>query len=319
MGSTAAQDEFNALMSAARDRTTSHPEDDSRFTSSTLIDSDSEDDSKSDKDSHSSPPLAVRQRPSQSKTPSANYILPKSNLHGNTGVKGVIADARDYDAAQRLERENRRLSSAMSDLDVSQAQFPSDRASRAPLMGMSRSKPRHEPETVDEESESDYEREDDEYSGLESDVDFWKKWQVDNHKKSILYHSAIENRSFVRCRNLGLGSIEAVDEFTFLDIIESTDYSKVFVYIHHPRKEISSKLAKALDSIASDSSSSYTGTKFIMLDYDEAKMEEDDKPSLLVFESGEALNSFPDLPGWVKDKPGDKMNLKDRLVHLLRR
>jgi hypothetical protein len=290
MAVNAASDELEAIIASSQNRTEVHPEDDPRYSHrhakgiSSLNLSDSEDD-----DNQHEPTAASAPNIPTISGPGGNYILPKSQFNGNTGVKGVIADARDFDRARREDRAMRK-----TEINLSSLALDGRNGEHRSLMKSQR----HEPETVDSDSDPE----------LENDDEFMARWRSARLNTVVSY----ADRPASNVRNAGL---MAVDAETYLTIVDSSSaHLTVIVLIHNPESDDSIDIAEALDEVAS----SHGGKqRFIMLGHEDAEMSEAGVPALLVYRNGDLIDTLVRLQDIVASSAG-KGSLANKLRGVLR-
>lgn len=206
---TAAQDEFNQLVSNNTDRTTSHPEDkhDHR---------DSDHDDLSEEETFRNAQIDAAMR---TPTASSELKLPPASFDSGrfTGVKGVIADARSYETARKTKWIDRARSARRSILGF--AGVAPATGNSVTITGGARSR-----------SGSDT---DDDAKSNHGDDEFLSEWRESRRREL----ESAANRA-VRTRKTSpsvriFGRLDEVDAMGYLDAIEKVSRETtvvVFVY-----------------------------------------------------------------------------------------
>ncbi|TID19114.1 thioredoxin-like protein [Venturia nashicola] len=264
MASTAAQDEFNALFESSSAAARSHPED---VENQTPEHSDSE-------PSEEPPADQFYEKDDDDAQDNASnmrsaYYIPKLRSDANTGPKGVIADAQAFEQARK------------------QARFSfSTKGRRSP------SPPATVPRAYPND---DYEKSSEE----EDDDGFMARWRQRRLQE-------LTNKRFSRgpspnsANKRVWGSLVRVDAEGYLDAIEKAPaHTVVVVFIYDPQSEISHMVEACVRDIAK----SYTTTRFVQLNYEEAEMEVAGVPAVLAYRGG---NKFAGLVPVVDEIPEDQ-------------
>ncbi|KAJ5746040.1 hypothetical protein N7520_011222 [Penicillium odoratum] len=280
-----AQEEFDQLVNANRDKFTSHPED---------LDhphfSDGEQDHDHDQDSDSdAPPRNLRQRHTVDSSDedediddmvsSNNYHIPKNTFEANTGPKGVIADAQAFERARKKSFRRTLLNAAGFDQN-----------------GPAFAKPESQPLS-------------DGSSGSEDDEEerFMRKWRASRMQ-------ALQNRQARRPSPRGrhYGQVDNVDAGGYLDAIEKvTSSTVVVVCIYDPNSEESSIVEECLNTIAGRQST----TRFIKLHHEIAEMDHIQAPALLAYRAGDVFATITDI---IHNIPRGRPCSADSLEDLLK-
>ncbi|KAJ5653991.1 hypothetical protein N7490_000994 [Penicillium lividum] len=280
-----AQEEFDQLVNANRDKFTSHPEDlDHPHFSGGEQDYDHDHDSDSD-----APPRNLRQRHTVDSSDedediddmvsSNNYHIPKNTFDANTGPKGVIADAQAFERARKKSFRRTLLNAA--GLDQNSAAF---------------AKP--EPQPLSDGS-----------SGSEDDEEerFMRKWRASRMQ-------ALQNRQARRPSPRGrhYGQVDNVDAGGYLDAIEKvTSSTVVVVCIYDPNSEESSIVEECLNTVAGRQST----TRFIKLHHEIAEMDHIQAPALLAYRAGDVFATITDI---IHNIPRGRPCSADSLEDLLK-
>lgn len=212
MASTAAQEEFNQLVSNNAPRTTSHPEDRNGHGS----DRDSADLSEEEAYRNAQIDAAMRTVPANG---ASELKLPPASFDSGafTGVKGVIADARSYETARRTKWIDRARSARRSILGF--AGVAPATGNSVQITGGARAR---------SESESD-----DDASSDKDEDGFLSEWRESRRREL----ESAANRA-VRTRKTSpsvriYGRLDEVDAMGYLDAIEKVGRDTtvvVFVY-----------------------------------------------------------------------------------------
>lgn len=194
---SAAQDEFNQLVSSNRDHLASHPED-------RAYDSDphvSDDERPSRIRQHQKADSSDEDEDNMVSSRSANYHIPNTVYEANTGPKGVIADAQAFERARKKSFRRTLLSAAGLD-------------SHSPSFG---SKPIREDTPLNGDPSSASEDDDDE-------ARFLRKWRT-----SRMQELQTRNARRPSPRGRRYGTVETVDAVGYLDAIEKVTSDTVVV------------------------------------------------------------------------------------------
>lgn len=207
MSNTAAQDEFNDLVAKQADRETTHPEDRND------PDLRSHDDLAEEDTFRNAQIDAAMRAPSNDRV--ALKLPPASFDHGHsTGVKGVIADARNYETARRSKWKNR------------------VQAARQSIFGVEGL-----PRTSSSRTDTSTDSEEDRASNSDEDS-FLSQWR-ESRRRELEVSGNKEVRSRRTSPSLReFGRMEEVDALGYLDAIEKVGRETtvlVFVYDNEVR------------------------------------------------------------------------------------
>lgn len=278
MASPAAQAEFDALFESSYAAARSHPEDVGNLTPEHSDSEPSEEPSATHFDE--------KDEDAASNMRSAYYI-PKLRSEANTGPKGVIADAQAFQQAKN------------------QARFSSSRKGRK-----SPSPPAAVPRVYHND---DYEKSSEE----EDDDGFMARWRQRRLQE-------LTNKRFARgpSPNNGnkrvWGSLVRVDAEGYLDAIEKAPaHTAVVVFIYDPQVRSSSccpriatkilfyksEISHMVEECVGEIAKSFTTTRFVQLNYEEAEMEVAGVPAILAYRGGD---KFAGLVPVVDEIPEDQ-------------
>ncbi|KAF2216235.1 hypothetical protein CERZMDRAFT_104660 [Cercospora zeae-maydis SCOH1-5] len=261
---SAAQEEFKELM-RDKERTTTHPEDRHDDARSFLNLSD-------DSDGDTTPPASSVER---SRTPvsTARSTIPTKRYGANTGPKGVISDAQNFQDSRRLQRASMRSVST--------------------LTTQSQSLSVHQPapgEKIEEDDELDLD--DDE------DDSFMKKWRRNRVKEM---QNGVKGSQMHRNGNTTrlFGSLTMVDPAGYLDAVEKSGPDVVVVvFIFDDYSEVSDLCEQCVRKLASR----HQDTRFIKLHYADAQMEPMGVPAIIAYRNGD---KFAGLVPLINELPDD--------------
>lgn len=279
-----AKEEFDELM-RDKERRTRHPEDDRDDAQSFLNLSDESDDDVT-------PPASVADPPRASMS-SARSTIPMKRYGANTGPKGVISDAQDFQDSRRSQRASMRSTSSLA----TQAQSLALHEQVLPS------------EKIDEEDEFGLDGEDED--------DFMKKWRQSRlkemqtgPKESHMHRNG--NGSSTRL----FGSLTMVDDIGYLDAVEkSGPDTVVIVYIYDDyvswssfsylrlatdtaQSQVSDLIEKCIRTLAGK----HQDARFIKLHYEDAQMEPMGVPAIIAYRNGD---KFAGLVPLIDELPDD--------------
>ncbi|KAJ3491738.1 hypothetical protein NLG97_g5543 [Lecanicillium saksenae] len=273
MASTAAQDEFNQLVSNNTARTTSHPED--------------KHDNESDHDLSEEETYRNAQIDAAMRTPTASSELklpPASFDSGRfTGVKGVIADARSYETARKTKWIDRARNARRSILGF---------AGVAPATGNS--------VTITGGARSRSDSETDEDAKSNNDDDFLSEWRESRRREL----ESAANRA-VRTRKTSpsvriYGRMDEVDAMGYLDAIEKVSRdTTVVVFVYDHECEVSATIEDALVPLVRANPT----THFVKVHYDDIEFDPAAVPALLAYRNQGDL--VANLTGIIEMMPDD--------------
>ncbi|KAJ5107068.1 hypothetical protein N7456_003743 [Penicillium angulare] len=275
-----AQEEFNQLVAANKEKFSSHPENHSHHDH----DLDEDDPHFSDDNDHSdSPPRSrtLRQRHTVDSSDeendddmvssTTNYHVPKTTFEANTGPKGVIADAQAFERARKKSFRRTLLSAAGFDPN-------------GPAFGAA--KPEQPPPTSDGSSGSD-----------------------DDEEQRFMRNLGMPAAPLSRGRHYG--NVDNVDAVGYLDAIEKvTSDAVVVVCIYDPTSDESAIVEECLNTIARRQ----TSTRFVKLHHEIAEMDHIQAPALLAYRGGEVFATIMDiLRNIPRGRPCSANSLEDLL------
>ncbi|KAI5359193.1 Putative phosducin, Thioredoxin-like superfamily [Septoria linicola] len=262
-----AKEEFDELM-RHKERRTRHPEDDRDDARSFLNLSDESDDDVT-------PPASVADPPRASMS-SGRSTIPMKRYGANTGPKGVISDAQDFQESRRSQRASMRSTSSLAtqvqSLALHEQVLPSEK--------------------IDEEDEFGLDGEDED--------DFMKIWRQSRlkemqtgPKESHMHRNG--NGSSTRL----FGSLTMVDDIGYLDAVEkSGPDTVVIVYIYDDYSQVSDLIEKCIRTLAGK----HQDARFIKLHYEDAQMEPMGVPAIIAYRNGD---KFAGLVPLIDELPDD--------------
>ncbi|KAH8696220.1 thioredoxin-like protein [Talaromyces proteolyticus] len=262
--SSAAQEEFDALVQANKDSSRGHPEDrhyadvDSPHPSDDDNDNDDRRDEYeiSDTDSDYADHEKAQDKKMVSRT--GAYTVPTTVFDANTGPKGVIADAQSFERAKKKSFRRTLLSAAGLD---SYSKKLNESQSR-----LQKSSP---------PSESDGEEE------------FMRRW-----RESRLQELQERNQRRQSPSKRVYGTVVDVDAEGYLNAIERVSSETVVVVcIYNPESAVSSQVEDAIAALARRQ----TTTRFIKLHHEIAEMNNIDAPALLAYKAGDVISTIVDI------------------------
>lgn len=261
---SAAQDEFNELM-RDKERRTTHPEDSHDDARSFLNLSD-------DSDNDATPPASSVER---SRTPlgTARSTIPTKRYGANTGPKGVISDAQNFQDSRRSQRASMRSVSSL--------------AAQAQSLSVHQQAPA---EKIEEDEELDLD--DDE------DDSFMKQWRQSRLKEM---QNGVKGSQMHRNGNTTrlFGSLTMVDPDGYLDAVEKSGQDVVvIVYIFDDYSEVSDLCERCVRTLAAK----HQDTRFVKLHFEDAQMEPMGVPAIIAYRNGD---KFADLVPLINELPDD--------------
>ncbi|EMF15236.1 thioredoxin-like protein [Sphaerulina musiva SO2202] len=258
-----AQDEFKELM-RDKERSSAHPEDEHDDARSFLNLSD-------DSDDDVTPPASA---PRASMNGSRSTI-PVKRYGANTGPKGVISDAQDFQDSRRTQRASLRSTSSLTSF----AQQLSLRE-QAPA------------EKIEEEDDLDLEDGDD-----DGFMEKWRKSRIKDMqtgpKGSQMHRNGNGNSTRL------LGSLTMVDPDGYLDAVENSEADTVvIVYIYDDYSQVSDLFERCVRTLAGK----HQDTRFVKLHYEDAQMEPMGVPAIIAYRNGD---KFAGLVPLINELPDD--------------
>ncbi|KAK7426075.1 hypothetical protein QQZ08_007385 [Neonectria magnoliae] len=276
--STPAQDEFNALVSKNTHRETLHPEDRDDDDFNTIPDL-SEEDSFRNNQIDSAMRMPTLDRLAGAGAGASDINLPPASFDSGraTGVKGVIADARNYEAARKNKWRNR------------------VRTARASIFGLDSVTQTH--------SKSDSETDDDSRSAA-SDPDeeaFLQEWRETRRRQlESDANRAVRNRRTSPSVRI-YGRLDEVDALGYLDAIEKVGReTTVVVFVYDHECEVSATIEAAMMPLVKDN----TAIHFVKVHYEEIEFDNAAVPAILAYRNQGDL--FANLTGVIEMIPDDE-------------
>ncbi|KKA28056.1 hypothetical protein TD95_001548 [Thielaviopsis punctulata] len=247
---TPAQEEFNQLLAnSSSTHNSTHPEDSRSRRSHSPSDLDEEDAFRA-----AQVEATMRHTPSNS----VAMHLPPASFDANaaTGVKGVIADARAYEAAKRSKFKSvmRTARQSFFGSDMAAAATPRSRSgsnSDASSVGLSGS---------DEES-------------------FLAQWRESRRKELETEGKAVRTRRTSPSVRV-YGRFDEVDALGYLDAIEKVSRdTTVVVFVYDPECEVSSEVEQALVPLVAENPT----THFVKVHFEEVEFDAAAVPAVLAY------------------------------------
>ncbi|KAI9798254.1 MAG: hypothetical protein M1825_005387, partial [Sarcosagium campestre] len=271
--SNPAQDEASAMFSSQNEKPSRHP-----------ADSASE---HSEPDSEPEPDTAAAGSSSSNGLHSSSaYHIPKSTTAGgNTGPKGVIADARSYERARRSALQQRRKSPN----GATAAQSGQGEKSH-------HSRPRSGRRSDDDDAE-DREADDED----EEFINRWRSARLTELRSTPAASQSGRNASSRRQSPSmrRFGRMDTVDAVGYLDAIEKVgEQTVVVVFIYDDESEVSAQVESLLHGLARK----HATTHFVRLHYLDAEMDVASTPAVLAYRAGEL---FANLVAIIDEIPSD--------------
>ncbi|KAJ4150005.1 hypothetical protein LMH87_010774 [Akanthomyces muscarius] len=269
---TAAQDEFNQLVSNNTARTNAHPED--------KHDNDQSDQDLDEEDTYRNTQIDAAMR---TPTAASELKLPPASFDSGrfTGVKGVIADARSFETARKTKWIDRARNARRSILGF---------AGVAPATGNS--------VTITGGARSDSETDDDAKSNDEDN--FLSEWRESRRREL----ESAANRA-VRTRKTSpsvriFGRFDEVDAMGYLDAIEKVSRdTTVVVFVYDNECEVSATIEDALVPLVRVNPT----THFVKVHYDDIEFDPAAVPALLAYRNQGDL--VANLTGIIEMMPDD--------------
>ncbi|EGX87837.1 phosducin [Cordyceps militaris CM01] len=270
---TAAQDEFNQLVSNNTARATTHPED--------KHDTDLSDRDLSEEETYRNTQIDAAMRTT---TVASELKLPPASFDSGrfTGVKGVIADARSYETARKTKWVDRARNARRSILGF--AGMTSTTGNSVTITGGARS---------DSDTDDDAKSHNDEDS-------FLSEWRESRRREL----ESAANRA-VRTRKTSpsvriYGRLDEVDAMGYLDAIEKVNReTTVVVFVCDHECEVSATIEDALVPLVHANPT----THFVKVHYDEIEFDPAAVPSLLAYRNQGDL--VANLTGIIEMMPDD--------------
>ncbi|KAK1494082.1 phosducin [Colletotrichum cuscutae] len=272
---TPAQEEFNALLAAnSRDTSKVHPEDrDHDRREQDSLDLDEE-----ERYRNSQIDAAMRM-PSLGQTGSDLKLPPASFDAGRTtGVKGVIADARNYENARKTSFMSRARTT------VRRSIFGLDNINSQP------------PPSNKSESETD------EGNGSDSDDSFMQQWRESRRRElESDSNKVIRNRRTSPSVRI-YGRLDEVDALGYLDAIEKVARDTVVVvFVYDPECDVSATIEHAMMPLVSQHSTiHFVKVHYLDIEFDNAAV-----PAILAYRNQGDM--IANLTGIIEMIPDDEM------------
>ncbi|KAI8666488.1 Hypothetical protein NCS54_00830700 [Fusarium falciforme] len=273
--STAAQEEFNDLVAKNTHRETLHPEDRNDSDLRDIEDLDEEDTFRNNQID------AAMRMPTMDRLTGAGATeikLPPASFDSgrSTGVKGVIADARNYEAA-RKNKWRHRVRTARNSI------FGIDAAIQPP------------PRSETSESEDDVRSDADEES-------FLQQWRESRRRElESEANRAVRNRRTSPSVRV-YGRLDEVDALGYLDAIEKVGReTTVVVFVYDHECEVSATIESALMPLVKNNPEVH----FVKVHYEEIEFDNAAVPAMLAYRNQGDL--FANLTGLIEMIPDDEV------------
>ncbi|KAI3399841.1 hypothetical protein diail_5351 [Diaporthe ilicicola] len=283
MSKTAAQEEFDDFI--AKNSTgpddNIHPED--RAEVARERDLQARDNSDEEEESYRAAKVDAAMRMSTYDTRStADLMLPPASFDSGraTGVKGVIADARNYENARRSKWSEKMRSARRSVIEFASVKSNSDKS-------------------------------DSEQSGAEDEESFLRQWRESRRREL-----ESQDRSTVRNRRTSpssrmYGRFEEVDALGYLDAIEKVSReTTVVVFVYDHESDVSSTIESAMLTLVR----SNPAVRFVRVHYEEIEFDQAGVPAVLAYRNQGDL--FANLTALIDMIPDDEDFDSDSLKKL---
>ncbi|KAG6365345.1 hypothetical protein INS49_006955 [Diaporthe citri] len=272
MSKTAAQEEFDDFIAknstGPDDRI--HPED--RAEVARERDLHVRDNSDDEEESYRAAKVDAAMRMSTYDTRStADLMLPPASFDSGraTGVKGVIADARNYENARRSKWSEKMRNARRSVIEFASVKSGSDKS-------------------------------DSELSGAEDEESFLKQWRESRRREL-----ESEDRSSVRNRRTSpsarmYGRFEEVDAMGYLDAIEKVSReTTVVVFVYDHESDVSSTIESAMMPLVR----SNPAIRFVKVHYEEIEFDQAGVPAVLAYKNqGDLFANLTALIDMIPDE-----------------
>ncbi|WYZ39808.1 hypothetical protein EsH8_IV_000149 [Colletotrichum jinshuiense] len=283
---TPAQEEFNALLAAnSRDTSRVHPEDrDYESREQDSLDLDEEDIYRNSQIDSAMRIPSLGHTGSDLKLPPASFDAGRT-----TGVKGVIADARNYENARKssfMSRARTTVRRSIFGLDGLNSQAP----------------PAHKSESESDEGNA---------SDSADDDSFMQQWR-ESRRRELESESSkvIRNRRTSPSVRI-YGRLDAVDALGYLDAIEKVARDTVVVvYVYDPECDVSSTIEHAMMPLVSK----HATVHFVKVHYLDIEFDNAAVPAILAYRNQGDM--FANLTGIIEMIPDDEMFGTDTLARL---
>ncbi|ODA77076.1 hypothetical protein RJ55_07594 [Drechmeria coniospora] len=287
MASTAAQDEFNNLVSRNAARSKLHPEDRDDASAS---DRDQQQRRRNDDiDEETYHQRAQIDAAMRVPTGAAELKLPPASFDSGrtTGVKGVIADARSFQAARQLKWIDRA------------------RSARKTIFGGAASNGARSDSETDDDAQGAANHSDEE--------SFLQQWRESRRRElESSSTSGVRNRRTSPSVRV-YGRLDEVDAMGYLDAIEKVHReAKVVVFVHDNECAVSASIEEAILPLVRD----HPTIHFVKVHYDDIEFDPAAVPSLLAYQNQGDL--FANLTGIIEMMPNDDTFGSDALAKILR-
>ncbi|KAF4119766.1 phosducin [Geosmithia morbida] len=318
---TPAQDEFNALLgnNASSNGSKTHPEDSRRSRSGSRGGSD-DDSSLSEEEEYRNAKVEAAMHTNTNTNPGALNLPPASFDNGrSTGVKGVIADARSYEAAKKSKWRSRVSNARRSIFGGMDAFTASSNSNTVTAAARRRGPGGGSDSDGGNNSNTDVGSDDDD------DDSFLRQWRESRRREL-----EAEAGRAVRTRRTSpsvreYGRLDEVDAMGYLDAIEKVGRDTtvvVFVYDHEvsrsilapffplPRCEVSATIESAMMPLVK----THRAVHFVKVHYDDIEFDPAATPSVLAYRNQGDLVS--NLTGLIEMIPDDDYFGTDSLFRI---
>ncbi|KFA61963.1 hypothetical protein S40285_07794 [Stachybotrys chlorohalonatus IBT 40285] len=272
MSTTAAQDEFNALIANSTHRETLHPDDRHDPDLQPHGDLTEEDHFRN---SQINAAMHMTTAPTQLRLPPASFDSGRS-----TGVKGVIADARSYESARRTKWVTRVRNARRSVFGVVEG-ITSSPSSR---------------------SRSGSDTDDDSNGSLDNDEEsFLQQWRESRRREleSEASHTVRNRRTSPSVRVYG--RLDEVDAMGYLDSIEKVNRDTVVVvFVYDHECDVSATIESAMLPLVKEHSTIH----FVKVHYEDIEFDNAAVPAMLAYRNQGDL--FANMTGIIEMIPDDE-------------
>ncbi|KKY38661.1 putative phosducin [Diaporthe ampelina] len=272
MSKTAAQEEFDDFIAKNSTGPDDHIHPEDRAEVARERDLHARDNSDDEEESYRAAKVDAAMRMSTYDTRStADLMLPPASFDSGraTGVKGVIADARNYENARRSKWSEKMRNARRSVIEFASVKSSSDKS-------------------------------DSELSGAEDEESFLKQWRESRRREL-----EAEDRSSVRNRRTSpsarmYGRFEEVDAMGYLDAIEKVSReTTVVVFVYDHESDVSSTIESAMMPLVR----SNPAIRFVKVHYEEIELDQAGVPAVLAYRNqGDLFANLTALIDMIPDE-----------------
>ncbi|KAI7787718.1 hypothetical protein SLS64_002873 [Diaporthe eres] len=272
MSKTAAQEEFDDFIAKNSTGPDDHIHPEDRAEVARERDLHARDNSDDEEENYRAAKVDAAMRMSTYDTRStADLMLPPASFDSGraTGVKGVIADARNYENARRSKWSEKMRNARRSVIEFASVKSASDKS-------------------------------DSELSGAEDEESFLKQWRESRRREL-----ESEDRSSVRNRRTSpsarmYGRFEEVDAMGYLDAIEKVAReTTVVVFVYDHESDVSSTIESAMMPLVR----SNPAIRFVKVHYEEIEFDQAGVPAVLAYKNqGDLFANLTALIDMIPDE-----------------